>query len=229
MSKALPEGESRPACYDPGMPSRLVLVDDHPIVLHGLEQLFERQPDFDVVACCADALSAFDAVVRLRPDVMVLDLRMPGHTGLDLLRTLATQHIPSKTVLLTAAIRDQEVMEAVKLGAMGLVLKESAPEALIDCVRRVARGEPCIEPETMTRAARDAFERGSARMAGESLTAREHEIVRMVSQGLRNKAIAERLSISEGTVNVHLHNLYEKLGVDGRLELVLTAQQKGLI
>ena len=215
------------------MSIRIVLADDHPIVLQGLEQLFERHADIEVLACCADGASAIDAVTTLRPDVLVLDLRMPGQNGLDVLRTLAAGDTGCRTVLLTAAIRDDEVMEAVKLGAMGLVLKESPPELLVDCVRRVYRGESWIEREAATRAFRSLLDRDTAAKAAaghnDALTARELEIVRMVAQGLRNKAIAERLSISEGTVKVHLHNIYEKVGVDGRLELVLCAQQKGLI
>jgi DNA-binding NarL/FixJ family response regulator len=211
------------------MSIRVVLVDDHQIVLHGLQQLFTRQPDFEVLHCCSDGGSAIEAVVESRPDVLVLDLRMPNQSGLDVLRTLAAKRVECRSVLLTAAVRDEEVMEAVKLGAMGLVLKESQPEILIDCVRRVARGEQWIERETVTRAFRNYVARqSSARDVPGSLTPREIEIVRMVSQGLRNKAIGERLSISEGTVKVHLHNIYEKLGVDGRLELVLIAQQRGI-
>jgi DNA-binding NarL/FixJ family response regulator len=211
------------------MPIRVVLVDDHQIVLHGLQQLFSRQPDFEVLHSCSDGASAIEAVLDSRPDVLVLDLRMPGQSGLDVLRALAARQVECRSVLLTAAVRDEEVMEAVKLGAMGLVLKESQPEILIECVRKVARGEQWIERETVTRAFRNYVARqSSTRDLPGTLTPREIEIVRMVSQGLRNKAIGERLSISEGTVKVHLHNIYEKLGVDGRLELVLIAQQKGL-
>jgi DNA-binding NarL/FixJ family response regulator len=212
------------------MAIRLVLVDDHPIVLHGLEQLFERHPDFDVVRCCADGVTALDAVATHQPDVLLMDLRMPGLSGLDVLRTLSTQQSRCRCVLLTAIVADSEVMEAVRLGVRGIVLKDSSPDVLVDCVRRVYRGEQWIERETVTRALQRALDRESAeREAGETLTPREIEIVRMVAQGLRNKVIADRLSISEGTVKVHLHNVYEKLGVDGRLELVLCAQQKGLI
>jgi DNA-binding NarL/FixJ family response regulator len=212
------------------MAIRVAIVDDHPIVLHGLQQLFERQDDFEVVSSCADAASALQAIQEHRPDVLVLDLRMPGQSGLDLLRTLAAKQIRCRSVLLTAAVRDDEVMEAVRLGAMGLVLKESSPDVLIECVRRVYHGESWLERETVTRALRNVVDRdATARGSGETLTPRELEIVRMVAQGLRNKAIADRLSISEGTVKVHLHNIYEKLSVDGRLELVLCAQQKGLI
>jgi two-component system, NarL family, nitrate/nitrite response regulator NarL len=211
------------------MPIRVVLVDDHQIVLHGLKQLFARQPDFEVLHCCSDGTSAIQAVVESRPDVLVLDLKMPNQSGLDVLRALAAKRAECRSVLLTAAVRDEEVMEAVKLGAMGLVLKESQPEVLIDCVRKVARGEQWIERETVTRAFRNYVARQSSTPEGRSvLTPREIEIVQMVTRGLRNKAIGERLSISEGTVKVHLHNIYEKLGVDGRLELVLIAQQRGL-
>jgi DNA-binding NarL/FixJ family response regulator len=211
------------------MPIRIVLADDHPIVLQGLQQLFERQGDFDVLCCCSDGVSTIDAVREREPDVLVLDLRMPGKTGLDVLRELSPARLKCRTVLLTAAVRDEEVVEAMKLGAMGLVLKESSPEVLIDCVRRVHAGESWIDRETVTHALWATLQReSSAREAGETLTPREIEIVRMVAQGLRNKAIAARLSISEGTVKVHLHNIYEKFGVDGRLELVLSAQQKGI-
>ncbi len=212
------------------MSIRVVLVDDHQIVLHGLQQLFSRQPDFEVLRCCPDGASAVEAVLETRPDVLVLDLKMPNQSGLDVLRTLAAKRAECPSVLLTAAVRDDEVLEAVKLGAMGLVLKESPPEVLLDCVRKVARGEQWIERETVTRAFTNYVARtSSAREALGGLTPREIEIVRMVTQGLRNRAIGDRLSISEGTVKVHLHNIYEKLGVDGRLELVLIAQQKGLI
>jgi DNA-binding NarL/FixJ family response regulator len=211
------------------MAIRLVLVDDHPIVLHGLEQLFERHDDFEVMSCCPDGATALDAVGKYRPDVLVIDLRMPGLSGLDVLRALSANQSRPRTVLLTAVVRDAEVMEAVKLGVRGIVLKEASPDVLIECVRRVHRGEKWIGRETVTRALQSVLDRESAeREAGQTLTPREIEIVRMVARGLRNKAIAERLSISEGTVKVHLHNVYEKLGIDGRLELVLCAQQKGL-
>jgi DNA-binding NarL/FixJ family response regulator len=209
---------------------RIILVDDHPIVLQGLQHLFERHHDFEVVACCPDATTALEAVRTRQPDVLVLDLRMPGRDGLSVLRTLNDEKIRCRTVLLTAAIDEDQVLEAVKLGAAGLVLKESPPEMLLACVRHVHQGEQWIDRDTVTRAFRTVLDReAAAKEASQTLTPREIEIVRMVAQGLRNRAIAERLSISEGTVKVHLHNIYEKFGVDGRLELVLVAQQKGLI
>jgi DNA-binding NarL/FixJ family response regulator len=212
------------------VPIRVVLADDHPIVLDGLRQLFERQGDFRVVGCCETGAATVDAVRERRPDVLVLDLRMPTMSGLDVLRALAQERLSCRSVLLTAAVRDSEVVEAMRLGAMGLVLKESTPEALVDCVRRVHRGEQWIDRDSVTRAFRSVLSRESAVLeAAETLTPREIDIVQMVAQGLRNRVIAEKLSLSEGTVKVHLHNIYEKLGVDGRLELVLYAQEHGLI
>ena len=212
------------------MAIRVAIADDHPIVLQGLQQLFERHKDFEVVCCSSNGAAALVDIRTHRPDVLVLDLRMPEMSGLDVLRTLAAEASTVHTVLLTAAVADEDVTEAVRLGARGLILKESPPEALLDCVRRVYRGEQWLERETVTRAFKRVLEReNSAPAASTVLTPRETEIVRMVAQGLRNKVIAERLSISEGTVKVHLHNIYEKFGIDGRLELLLVAREKGII
>ncbi len=211
------------------LPIRVILVDDHSIVLDGLRRLFESERDFQVVASCADAASALDALRRQPCDVVILDLRMPERTGLDVLQAMSDERITARPVLLTAAIKDDEVVQALRLGAMGVVLKESDPESLLECVRRVHAGEQWIDRDTMSRAlGRVMMREAATREASRSLTPREVEIVRMIAQGLRNKAIAERLCISEGTVKIHLHNIYEKLGVDGRLELMLYAQEKGL-
>jgi DNA-binding NarL/FixJ family response regulator len=209
---------------------RVILVDDHPIVLHGLRQLFEHEKGFAIVAACPDGEQALAAVRQDSADVLVLDLRMPGMTGLDVMRTIAGEQRPIKVVLLTAALRDAQVTEVIQLGARGLVLKESTPDALLECVRRVHQGEQWIDRAALSQ----VFDRGTRtppRVPGGSpaLTPRELEIVRMVAQGLRNREIAEKLSISEGTVKIHLHNTYDKLGVDGRLELLLYAQEKGLV
>jgi len=208
------------------MPIRLVLADDHPIVLSGLQQFFDRQEDMLVVGSATSADGAVAAVRAHEPDVLVLDLRMPGTSGIDALRTLGAAPSATRAVLLTAAIRDEEVVEAVQLGARGIVLKESSPESLLECVRRVHAGEQWIDHDTLAKAFDRVVHPAGAATA---LTPRELEIVRMVAGGLRNRAIADRLSITEGTVKVHLHNIYEKMGVDGRLELVLCAQQKRLV
>jgi DNA-binding NarL/FixJ family response regulator len=220
----------RGTCWDTEVPMRVILVDDHPIVLQGLRQLFERQHDVAVMACCPDAESALTAIHRHRPDILILDLRMRGLNGLELLRRLSVEGASCPTVLLTAAINDAEVLEAVRLGVRGVILKDSKPETLVTCVRRVHAGERWFDRETLTRAVTTMLERETAvSEASQELTPREIEVVRMVAQGLRNRTIGGRLFISEGTVKVHLHNIYKKLGVDGRLALTLCAQQRGLV
>lgn len=212
------------------MAIRLILADDHPIVLHGLQQLLSSTPEFTVVAACNSGDEALAAVRAQPADVLVLDLRMPGMSGLAVLRAIAAERLVIKTVLLTAAARDDQIDQAVQLGVLGVVLKESPPEDLFHCIRKVAQGVPWLETETMARAFGESIKREPGAVSkGESLTPRELEIVRMVAEGLRNREIGQRLSISEGTVKVHLHNVYEKLGVDGRLELVLFAQAKGMV
>jgi len=207
---------------------RLILVDDHVIVLQGLRQLLSREKDFDVIATCTDADGTLKAVALQAPDVLVLDVRMPGVDGFELIRRLSEEGRRCPVVLLTAAISDTQVMDAVNLGVQGLVMKDSAPEVLIDCIRRVHAGQQWFDQPTVTRALQSALTRERA-VSETRLTSRELEITRMAAEGLRNRAIAERLSLSEGTVKMHLHNIYEKLGVDGRLELTLCAQQKGLL
>jgi DNA-binding NarL/FixJ family response regulator len=210
------------------MAIRLILVDDHPIVLHGLQRLFERETDFEVLQCCSGGEEALDAVRAHVPDVLVLDLKMRDRHGLDVLRTLKAEGRACRTVILTAAMRDDEVASAVGLGVAGIVLKESSPAALVECVRDVHRGQRRIDRAMLARAV-GSGRRDASRETNAALTPRESEIVRLVAQGMRNKELAQRLSITEGTVKIHLHNIYDKLGVDGRLELVLAAQQKGLV
>jgi DNA-binding NarL/FixJ family response regulator len=209
---------------------RLVLVDDHPIILHGLQRLFEHEADIEVVCTCTKIDEAVDAVRAFAPDVLVLDLKMQDGHGLDVMRALKAEGRGCPTVVLTAAMQGDELTDAMALGVAGIVLKESPPASVVDCVRDVHRGERRIDLETLTRAVE--HRRPRPHLSGERtppLTPRETEIVRLVAQGLRNKELAQRLSITEGTVKIHLHNIYDKLGVDGRLELVLSAQQKGLV
>lgn len=212
------------------MPIRIAIADDHALVLHGLKRLFDGEHEFEVVECCGTGAEAIAAARRGNVDVLLLDIKMPGLSGIDVLRTLSAERLKCSTVLLTAALSDSDAVEGLKLGVRGIVLKESSPDTLLECIRRVSRGEQWVDSETMTRALDTITRRESmANDPNRTLTARELEIVRMIAQGLRNKAIAERLFISEGTVKIHLHNVYEKLGLDGRLELMLHAQKQGLV
>ena len=212
------------------MTIRLVLADDHRIILDGLEQLFRRQEDFEVMATCIDGEQALSAVRRYKPEILVLDVKMPRMSGLEVMRALKTENLPTRVVLLTATLDDEGVLEAINLGAAGLVLKEAASVKLVQVVRDVAKGEKSLEQSLVQRALEKMMRRDRALQEVASvLSPRETEVVKMVATGLRNKEIAQKLSISEGTVKFYLHTIYEKLQVHGRVELTLYAQEKGLL
>jgi DNA-binding NarL/FixJ family response regulator len=212
------------------MAIRVVLADDHPIILDGLELLFRMERDIQVVARCVNGEEALQAVRRHRPDILILDIRMPGKDGLTVLREMKEENLPTQIVLLTVGLDEEEALEALRLGVRGVVLKEMAPQMLVQCVRKVHAGEQWLERRSVGRALEKLLwrEAGVREVAG-VLTPREIEIVRMAAVGLRNKEIADKLSISEGTVKIHLHHIYEKLHLNGRLELAAYAGEKGLI
>jgi DNA-binding NarL/FixJ family response regulator len=214
----------------PDVPIRLVVADDHAIVLKGLASLLALEPDLTVVATCADGEAALEAVRRHGPDVLLLDVRMPGPMdGLGVLRALrGTPHSP-RVILLSAAVDEDEMLEAMRLGVAGIILKDRPPEILLKGIRKVHAGEQWIDKQSVSRALermlrREAGEREIARV----LTPREIDIIRLVAQGLGTKAIAARMSIAEGTVKTHLHHIYEKLNLDGRVALTLFAREKGI-
>jgi DNA-binding NarL/FixJ family response regulator len=210
------------------MTIRLVLADDHPLILDGLAALFAAAGGFDVVARCRDGEEALAAVRQHRPDLLVLDLLMPRLDGLGVLRKLRDATNPPRVVVLTAAVDEDEVLEAIRLGVRGVVLKEMAPELLVRCVHRVHAGGEWLERASVARALEKMIRREETEKdAAEALTTRELEVVRLVAEGLRNKEIADRLSIGEGTVKIHLHRVYEKLGVDGRVPLANLAHERG--
>jgi DNA-binding NarL/FixJ family response regulator len=209
---------------------RLVIADDHPIVLDGLEQLFRLEQGYTVVARCRDGEETLEAVRKHRPDVLVLDVKMPGRDGLAVLRELGAEGSTTRVVLLTAALEDERLLEAIRLGARGVLLKDMAPELLVEAVAAVHAGGHWLERGLGGRALQRLLQRDAARREAEQvLTSREVEIVRMVASGMRNRKISETLFISEGTVKIHLHNIYQKVAVDGRVELTLYAQRHGLV
>jgi DNA-binding NarL/FixJ family response regulator len=208
------------------MAIRVIIVDDHPIVLDGLAYLFSAESDLELVERCTNGDEALAATRRERPDVLVLDVRLPGRSGLDVLRVLTEEKNASRVVLLSGQMSDAEMVSAVGLGAAGIVLKESAPRELLECVRAVAAGGQWLDGG----AVQAARERVSAMDdAPKTLTRRELDIARMVAVGARNKQIAEHLGISEGTVKMHLHTIYEKLEISGRVELSIYAREHALV
>lgn len=212
------------------MPTRIIIADDHPIILDGLVHLFTTANDIEVVTRCSDGEEALASVRRARPDVLVLDVRMPRRNGIEVLREIHREQIPTRVVLLTAEVSDEEVLEAVRLGVGGIVLKETAPRQLLQAVRLIAEGGEFID-DTAVRRALDKMLRREAGVADATrvLTPRELELVKMVGVGMRNKQIAEKLGISEATVKIHLHSVYQKLGISGRVELSIYARDKSLV
>lgn len=208
-----------------------MLVDDHPLILDALENLLGAEDDIRVVARCESGPEALAALRNCRPEVIILDLLMPGMDGLDFLRAMNDKRLEGRVVLLTGAADEAQMIEAVRLGVQGVVLKEMAPRLLLQCIRSVAAGRQWLERRSASSALAGLLKRdhGARVAATAGLTPREIEIVRSICHGLRNKAIAEQLRVSEGTVKVHLHNIYRKLGVDNRLALFIYAKEQGIV
>jgi DNA-binding NarL/FixJ family response regulator len=212
------------------MPINLVLIDDHPLVLNGLQQLFAMEPNINVLASCSNGEQALQTIINYLPDILILDLKMPRKNGLEVLRELQQEKLPTKVVLLTAALDDNEVLEAIRLGVRGVVLKEMAPQLLIQCINKVYAGGEWLEKDSVGRALEKMLKRETERQRMiQILTPREIKLINLVAGGLSNKQIADKLFITEGTVKVHLHNVYDKLQVKSRVALTLYAQENGLI
>jgi len=209
---------------------RILLADDHPIVLDGLEALFRLESDIEVVGRCLSGDEVLPAVRRLKPDLLLLDIRMPRMDGMTVLRTLHGERNPTRVVLLAAVFEDDQVIEALRLGVRGMVLKELAPPLLIECVRRVHAGGQWIEQQSSARALEAMVRKDVAQKeALRELTPREIELVRLAASGMRNREMSRRLEISEGTVKMHLHNVYRKLKLENRVALANYARHKGLL
>jgi DNA-binding NarL/FixJ family response regulator len=209
---------------------RILLADDHPIVLDGLEGLFRLEPDLEVVGRCLTGDEVLPAVRKLKPDLLLLDILMPVMDGMEVLRALHRERLTTRIVLLAAAFEDEQVVEALRLGVRGMVLKELAPPLLIECVRRVHAGGQWIEQQASGRVLQTLVRRdAAAKEMARDLTPREIELVRLAASGLRNREMSRRLAISEGTVKMHLHNVYRKLKLENRVALANYARQKGLL
>jgi DNA-binding NarL/FixJ family response regulator len=211
------------------LPISLVLADDHPLVLGGLQSLLAREPDMEVLACCADGLATLQAVEKHRPDLLVLDVRMPRMDGWAVLQELRSRGLPTRVILLAAELRAAQIAEATRLGVRGLLLKDMALTTLVHCIRTVNEGGRWPEPRSMASAMEQFLKqaRGEHDPAAQ-LSARELEVVRCVARGLRNREIARELAINEGTVKIHLHNACRKLKVEGRLALSAYARDQGI-
>ena len=207
------------------MPMNLVLVDDHPLMLAGLTQLLRAEPDFDILATCGTVEEGLDAVSRYQPDVLVLDLKLGEDDGLSLLSRLARDSRPA-VVILTAAEDENIWLKAAQLGARGIVLKATAPRILEDCLRAVHRGETWLNVGGVDLSMRLAQREAAEAELESLLTPRELQVVRLVALGADNQEISDRLSISLGTVKIHLHHVYDKLRLSGREALLQLLRDK---
>lgn len=215
-------------------PIRILIADDHPILRDGLRKLLEAEPGFAVVGEAADGGEAVQLVQKVKPDILLLDLAMPKMPGLETLRELTGSAATVRTILLTAAIEKKQIVEALQLGARGIVMKESATEVLLKSIRSVMAGQYWIGRESVSNLVKTLQELADSGGEGPrqktfGLTPREKEVITSIVSGYTNRDIAQKFSISEQTVKHHLTNIFDKLGVSSRLELALFAVNHRLV
>lgn len=200
--------------------TRVLLADDHPMIAAALDVLL-RGTDYELVGRARSGADALAQVQRLKPHLLLLDVNMPDGSGIDVLRQLRAGRRSPAVILLTAGMDDSQLLSADKLDPEGIVLKTSDPGLLLECMEQVRKGERFVDPEIAerTRSVKERLARAP------SLTPRERELVELVRQGLRNRDIAAQLGVTEGTVKVYLHAIFDKLGVDNRTELAMRAPE----
>jgi DNA-binding NarL/FixJ family response regulator len=196
---------------------RVLVVDDHPLVRSGLSQLLNAADGIDVVAAVESGREAVESVGELAPDLVLMDVSMPGMDGVAAAREILRRRPSTRIVMLTSYAEDQTVLAAIDAGASGYLLKDAEPEELVRAVRAAARGESPLAP----RAARAVLASRSASSQDGHLTPREEEVLDLVGEGLPNKQIARRLGISEKTVKTHLTSVFQRIGVLSRTEAAI--------
>jgi two-component system, NarL family, nitrate/nitrite response regulator NarL len=212
---------------------RVLLVEDHAVIRMGLRLLIESRPGLVVVGEAADRAGALEVAARERPDIILLDLDLGAERGLDLLPALMTTPTNARVLILTGVREVEEHHQAIRQGALGLVLKEQAPEVLLKAIEKVHAGEVWLD-RAMLASVLSEMVLGGARPANAeatriaTLTEREREVIALVGEGLKNKQIGDRLSITETTVRHHLTSIFTKLGVGSRLEMVIFAHRHNL-
>jgi two-component system NarL family response regulator len=200
---------------------RLLIADDHVTVLEGLSAIIGRQPDMTVVADACNGREAVEHWTTHRPDVALLDLRMPELDGVGVTETIRSLDPAARVIVLTTYDTDNDILRAIRAGARAYLLKDSRREDLLDCIRRVHRGETCITPAMV--------EKLAAGLSSEKLTGRELDVLTLLAQGMSNKEIGARLFVTETTVKSHLRAIFTKLNVLSRTEAVTAANRRGLI
>ena len=210
---------------------RIVLADDHVLVRDGTRRILVQFPDLDVVGEAGDGEEALDLIGRLKPDVAVLDIRLPKLSGIDVVRRLGAVSPDTRVLMLTAYDDDEYILALLESGALGYLLKTARPAELIEAVRTVYAGEPVLHPAIAVKVARLWGRRRPAVPAdvASQLSSRELEVLRLAALGLRNKEIADRLVLSVRTVEGHFHSIFEKMAVSSRTEAVLSAVSRGWV
>ncbi|GGS09820.1 DNA-binding response regulator [Streptomyces aureoverticillatus] len=202
----------------------LVVADDHPVVRDGLRGMFESAPDFAVLGEAADGVAAVELVARLDPDVVLMDLRMPGGGGVDAIAELTRRGARTRVLVLTTYDTDTDTLPAIEAGATGYLLKDAPRDELFAAVRAAAEGRTVLSPAVASRLVRRVRAPGD-----EPLSSREREVLALVAKGTSNRDIAKELFISEATVKTHLTHIYGKLGAKDRAAAVATAYGRGIL
>ena len=208
----------------PEHPIRIVIVDDHPVVRDGLRGMFASAPEFDVVGDARDGHEALTVIERLDPDVVLMDLRMPGGDGVAAIEELTRRRARCHVLVLTTYDTDRDTLEAIEAGATGYLLKDSPRDDLFAAVRATAAGKSVLSPTVASRVVSRV-----RKPTTEPLSSREREVLRLVAAGTPNRDIAESLFVSVATVKSHLAHVYDKLGVNDRAAAVAAAYDKGIL
>jgi two-component system nitrate/nitrite response regulator NarL len=202
----------------------VVIADRHPVVLQGLANVLEAESSFKVVARCSDGTDCMEAIRRLVPDIAILDISMPGLTGLEILAIANSENLPTRLVFFTASIEDRELVMSAAAGAYGVIPKDVTPDILVRSLRQIADGQRLLPlPSSDQAVARAQGNIAVAENVLTVLTDRERQIMALVSEGLSNKEIGRRLNVADGTIKVHLHHIYQKLEISNRTVLAALA------
>ena len=210
---------------------KIVLAEDHALMRAGTRHILEQYPDFQVIGEAEDGQQAVELIKNLKPDIAILDIRMPKLNGIEVVRYVKSLSPNTKTLMLTAYDDDEYILALMEAGASGYLLKTAHEKELVDSVRGVYSGEPVLHPAIAMKIARLWAQRGTTPppVLTEQLSARETEVLELAARGLRNKAIAEKLGISTRTVEGHFNGIFTKLGVSSRLAAILEAMSRHLV